>query len=103
MPTKVAWLPCVVYLNDLAVSGKPVAFTPPDSEFDTPRIQVENYDYEPVLLPLVAAINVFRIQSDLVCLVWRIACSSCFASGGVNRTVTDNRSAGVNHGRCEKA
>ena len=65
------------------LSGKPVAFTPPDSEFDTPRIHIERDGYATDLLPPAAASRVCRIHSELERPACRIACLICAASGGV--------------------
>ena len=60
------------------LSGKPVDFTPPDSEFDTPRIHHKKCGYE-------SGNSSFLAHSDLVSLAARAASFIRFASPGVNR------------------
>jgi hypothetical protein len=63
--------------------GKPAFLTIADSESETPRIHLT--DYEDVLSPYVAESNALRIQSDLDCPEARIASLIRFASPWLNR------------------
>jgi hypothetical protein len=60
------------------LSGKPVDFTPPDSEFDTPRIQLKSENYE-------SGNKTFLTHWDLESLADRAASLILVASLGVKR------------------
>jgi IS1 family transposase len=71
-----------------SVKWKARGFYTPDSEFDTPRIHFGEHDYA-ALFSAATESSALLTQSDLVSLAERAAWSICFASGGVNRTVTE--------------
>src|ERR1019366_9009 len=65
--------------------GKPASLTIADWESETPRIQ---FNYGIGLSLPAAESNAFRIQSDLLCPVWRIAPLIAWLSSGETRACT---------------
>jgi len=75
---------CAIYsLRVRKLTGKPAFLTIADSESETPRIHLT--DYEPVLSPYIAESNAFRIQSDLDWPEARIAPAIALTSPGEKR------------------
>jgi hypothetical protein len=67
------------------LTGKPVATTPPDCEFDARRIQKESVFYETGLLALAAESKALRIHSDLLFGDLAIAARNVLCSSGETR------------------
>jgi len=78
------------------LTGKPAFLTIADSESETPRIHLT--DYEDVLSPVAAESNAFRIQSDVDWLVSQIALAITLISPGEKRA---ERACGSIHPRLD--